>query len=58
MTFKGKLKQKSSYSKILENFEKKRNNYWSKNKAAFKTNLSVKALDSRRLQMFSGKRGK
>lgn len=56
--FKANPKQKSSYPGMLENFEKNRKREWIIAKAGFNQNRGFKAADSRRLQMFSGKRGK
>lgn len=39
-------------------FFKEKPKYWLESKQKIQENLSVKALDSRRLQMVSGKRGK
>jgi len=58
MTFQAKPKQKNVYPKLLNEFEKRRTRDWLKAKLTRQQNLSVKAMDSRRMQMFSGKRGK
>lgn len=60
--FQAKPKQKNIYPEMLANFEQKRQSDWLKAKLAgqkgIKPNVSFKDLNSRRLQMFSGKRGK
>ncbi|MFC1711552.1 hypothetical protein ACFLZ1_03115 [Patescibacteria group bacterium] len=58
MTFKGTPKKKSNYPKILSTFEKKRKKDWLKAKQGKKENRSFKDVNSRMVQMFSGKRGK
>lgn len=62
MSFKNNPKKQNIYAKMLSSFEEKRKKEWLKSalksKEGIKTNLSFKALDSKRLQMFSGKRGK
>jgi hypothetical protein len=62
MSFQAKPKQKNIYPEMLANFEEKRRKGWLKAKltgqAGMKPNASFKGLNSRRLQMFSGKRGK
>ncbi len=58
MTYQSEPKKQNPYPKLLNEFERKRTRDWPKAKQSFKENLSVKALDSRRVQMFSGKRGK
>jgi hypothetical protein len=58
MTFQSEPKKQNPYPKLLNEFEKKRNRDWLKAKQGMKENQSFKSLDSKRLQMFSGKRGK
>jgi len=58
MTFQKNPKQKSTYPKLLNEFDKRRTRDWVKAKIGIQQNLSVKAADARRMQMFSGKRGK
>jgi hypothetical protein len=55
--FKSKPKQKSGYPGLLEAFEKQRHQVVIKSK--FKQqNKSFNSVNSRLMQMFSGKRGK
>ena len=60
--FKAKPKQKNIYPEMLTNFEEKRKKDWLKKKLTGQTginpNKSFKDPNSRRMQMFSGKRGK
>ena len=59
MTYKKKPEKQTTYPELLNTFEKKRKRDWLKAKQGIKKeNISFKDLDSRRLQMFSGKRGK
>ena len=62
MTYQAELKQKSNYAGQLHQFKRKRKRDWLKgeleSQKSIKENKSFKDLDSRRLQMFSGKRGK
>lgn len=57
-SFKSKPKKQTNYPKLLNEFEKKRHQHWPELKQKIQENPLVKAMDSRRLQMVSGKRGK
>jgi len=58
MTFQSNPKQKSSYPGLLESFEKGRHRDWMKKDKVKQQNKSFNRVNSRMLQMFSGKRGK
>jgi hypothetical protein len=62
MTYQVKPKQKNTYPAQLSQFERKRKRDWLKaglkTQQPIKENQSFKDRDSRKLQMFSGKRGK
>lgn len=55
--FQAKPKQKSGYPTMLSRFEEKRKGDWFKGKVQ-NQNKSFNSLNSQRLQMFSGKKGK
>jgi len=63
VTYKSKPKKQTTYPKLLNEFEKKRHQDWTIDKASQsantkKVNPKFQAKSSQLLQRFSGKRGK